>query len=125
MKAPAQRGRRFEREMEEAWGEVVPYAKRFGRPHEPDLVVGIRTPEEEVAWDDPHAYRRGLACWVVECKNETRLAVSANAIEKARADGKEHERHWAVAKKQKGHHGFTVTLDGDTFLRILAEALRG
>ena len=110
MKAPAKRGRRFEAQQEDAWGEVLADTKRLGRSHEPDLIAG-------------EADGAGIDGWVVECKNEQGGSVSTRAIEKAQRDGKKYGRHWAVAKKQKGRHGFTVALDGDTFLRILARAL--
>ena len=90
------RGRQWETECAEKFGGI-----RLGRPHEPDVV----SPD-----------------LVIECKNEVGLAVSSNAINKARLDserGPGKGKHWCVAKRQKGSHSFTATIDGDFFLELL------
>lgn len=101
--APKHRGRRWEAEV----ADMID-GTRWGRAHEPDVV------SDEL---------------VVECKNEKGLAVSANAIDTARgwSAGRSRGRvrglgkglPWAVFKRQKGAQRFTVTVDGDYFLRLL------
>ena len=97
--APKARGRSWEREVADMVGGI-----RLGRPHEPDVV-------------STHL--------VIECKNEKGLAVSTNAIEKARADSQKGPgagKQWAVFKRQKGSPNFTVTMDGKFAMQLLREA---
>ena len=96
-RAPARRGRKWETEVAEMTGGI-----RLGRPHEPDVLVTNHL--------------------VIECKNEKQGAISAHAIEQAREHGRRLGAPWAVAKRQKGKHTWTLTLDGDFALDALRKA---
>ena len=98
-RAPKARGRSWERQVAEMVDGI-----RLGRPHEPDVVT-------------QHL--------VIECKNEQGLAVSARAITQAREStirGPGLGRQWAVFKRRKGEHSFTVTMDGKFAVQLLRDA---
>lgn len=97
--APRRRGRSWEKQVADMVGGI-----HLGRPHEPDVV-------------SEHL--------VIQCKNEARHVVSSGAIETAREDatrGVGKGKHWAVFKRKKGEQRFTVTLDGNLALELLAQA---
>ena len=93
------RGRSWEKQVADLFDGI-----HLGRPHEPDVV----TPD-----------------FVIECKNEKRTAISAAAIDKARADAasaKWKPRRWLVAKRIKGSPIFIVAMDGEFALELLRGA---
>lgn len=94
------RGRSWETQVADMVGGI-----RLGRPHEPDVVSQYLT---------------------IEAKNEKGgPVVSSHAITQARQGatrGPGMGKQWAVFKRTKHEHGFTVTLDGKFALELLRQA---
>lgn len=54
----------------------------------------------------------------IECKNSGRNGIYARWIDQAREQGQKEKKPWILTVRRKGDHKFTVTCDGEFFLKL-------